>query len=69
MCLQDHARRSFGQDPEKASCVIFLVLARFFKDLCKNHHFKERAKECCKQSQDPGFSAIDQSRDLFQVLA
>jgi hypothetical protein len=57
MCLQDHARRSFGQDPEKASCEIFLVLARFFKDLYKTHHIQERAKECYKQSQDPGYFA------------
>jgi hypothetical protein len=47
MFLQDHARRSFRQDPEKATCEIFKVLARFFKDLYKTHHFQERAKECC----------------------
>jgi hypothetical protein len=68
MCLQDHARRSFGQYPEKASCEIFLVLARFFKYLCRTNHFQERAKESCKHSQDPGFSAIDQSRVSFKYL-
>ena len=60
--------RSFGQDPEKASCEIFLVLATFFKYLYKTHHFQERAKECCKHSKDPGFSAIDQSRVSFKYL-
>jgi hypothetical protein len=34
----------FGQDPEKASCEIFLVLARFFKYLLKTHHFQEKGK-------------------------
>jgi len=42
----------FGQGPEKASCEIFLVLARFFKDLYITHNIQERAKECYKQSQD-----------------
>ncbi len=39
-------------------------LARSFKDLYKTYHIQERAKECCKQSPDPGYFAKIQQEYL-----
>jgi hypothetical protein len=49
MCLQDLARRSFWQDPPRASC--------------KTHHSQDRSRESCKYLRDlprPLFGKVEQ---------
>ena len=56
-----YARRSFWQLARSSESL------QGFSSICKNHHFQERVKECCKQSQDPGYFARS-IKSIYQLL-